>query len=189
MKKKMVLFAVVLVAALATLAPVAPLTGGPDKEQKNELQRLIETDQITWAELETFLQQNRPKPPKRPLIPEGWEVVEDVTPTQFQIADLEFVSFLKKGESYISGKEMRSRAIKLKANLGLRDTRYLLEHQDEIPAGLRDKYLVFPGTVLRRRPFGDLFVTCLCWVGDRWVQDWHWVGHDFGGYYVLPRGK
>ena len=118
-----------------------------------------------------------------------WEIVEDIEPSKFQVKDLEFISFLEKGEEFVKGEVMRQRAVKLKANLGLCDGKYLLEHQDEIPAKLRGKkYVVLPGTVLYDSD-GNLRVPCLCWDGDRWVLSFGWVGNAFYGRDCLARSK
>ena len=118
-----------------------------------------------------------------------WGVVEDVSPFEFKVKDLEFISFLEKGEDYIGGEEMRKRAVGLKANLGLADAKYLLDHKAEIPAKLRGKkYIVLPGTVLRDS-VGDLLVPYLGWRGGRWVLDFNWVDNAFNGYDVLARSK
>lgn len=119
----------------------------------------------------------------------GYTVVEDVAPTLDPDADLEFVSFLEPGESVVSGETMRKRAVALKANLGLADLKFLLEHQDKIPAEFRGtKYLAFPGTVLRS-PHGCLFVACLYWDVGRWVVDFDRVADDWFVVDLLPRCK
>ena len=118
-----------------------------------------------------------------------WGVVEDVSPFEFKVKDLEFISFLEKGEDYIGGEEMRKRAVGLKANLGLADAKYLLDHKAEIPAKLRGKkYIVLPGTVLRDSN-SDLRVPYLGWVGGRWVLRFLWLDFDFLGRDVLARSK
>lgn len=123
------------------------------------------------------------------LIPEGWEVLEDVAPSEFKVAELEFVSFLEKGERCVSGEEMRRRAIQLKANFGLADGKYLLDHQDEIPAELRGNHIVLTGTLLRPRG-GGLSVPALGWHGGRWGHGFVWRICDCcGGPYRLPRRK
>mgnify|MGYP001592610709 CR=1 FL=1 len=120
------------------------------------------------------------------LIPTGWTIIEDVVPSIKNGRD--FITFLEKGESYINGEVMRKRAKKLTANLGLVDAKNDLEHQDNIPVGLRGKYLVYSGTVLRVSG-GRLSVPCLFWYGDRWVLRFDWLGSDFHGFGRLARGK
>ena len=122
------------------------------------------------------------------LIPENWEVLEDIAPTLKSIADLELVPFLNQNESFIAGTVMRSRAITLKANLGLVDAKYLLDHQLEIPAEFRSNVLVFAGTLLRGSN-GDLHVAYLCWNGNRWCLRFYRVGCDWDDGDRLVRCK
>lgn len=122
------------------------------------------------------------------IIPGEWRVVEDVAPTITSIADLEFVSHLKGGESYVSGEKMCRRAVELKANYGLSDAKFFLDHQEAIPEEIRGKFIVFTGTK-SRSPGGGLSVACLYWDGDRWIQYWPWLDDYFGADCVLPRGK
>ncbi|TAN33268.1 hypothetical protein EPN28_02740 [Patescibacteria group bacterium] len=118
-----------------------------------------------------------------------WEVVEDVAPSQFEVKDLEYVSFLEPDDpGYVNGEVMRARAVVLKANYGLVDGKRMLECQAEIPKEMQDKIIVLPGTLLRGRR-GGLYVACLSWVGARWVLDVRWVVYGFGASYLLPRGK
>lgn len=112
-------------------------------------------------------------PPQTPHISTGifpdWEVVEDVEQMpNLDIAKMKFKSFLKNGESYISGDEMRERAVALKCNLGLSDAEYLLEpsvgNPDRAPWQVhrpaRDRPAQFDAQPLRgdpalaRRPLG-----------------------------------
>lgn len=122
------------------------------------------------------------------LIPNGWEIVEDVEPSKFQIKDLEMVSFLENGEEYVKGEVLRKRAVGLKANLGLADAKYILDYQAEIPPEFRTKYFVFPGTLLRS-PDGDLRVAYLGWDGERWCHNFNWVDVDFSVSDRLVRSK
>src|SRR3989338_7437628 len=78
------------------------------------------------------------------FIPKGWTLVEDVTPTEFEVQDLEFIPFLEAGESGISGRVMRERSLKLMANLGLDDAIRVLKDQTEIPAVMQDYFIIFP---------------------------------------------
>ncbi len=122
------------------------------------------------------------------IIPKEWVVVEDVQPSKFQVKDMEMVSFLETGEDYVKGEVMRKRAVGLKANLGLADAKYLLDHQAEIPLEFQNKYIVFPGTVLRGSG-GGLHVPCLGWDGDRWVLNFFWVDGGFRDFGRLARSK
>jgi len=115
------------------------------------------------------------------LIPAGYEVIEDVEPSQFQVKDLKLVPFLEDGENYVDGEELRQRAKKLKANLGLADAKFIMDHQNEIPTEFRDKYLVFTGTLLHSLG-GELSVAYLSWSRGRWYLSFYWLGHGwFGG--------
>jgi len=121
------------------------------------------------------------------LISAGWEIVEDVEPSQLKGKTLEMVSFLK-GEDYVNGDAMKKRAVELKANLGLADAKYLLNHQNEIPVEFRDNVLVCAGTVLRS-PGGRLCVACLGWGVDRWYLGFGWLDSDWRGGGRLLRCK
>jgi len=122
------------------------------------------------------------------LIPKGWEVVEDVAPTDFQVGDLEFISFLEGNETSVGSETMRSRAVVLKANLGLADGKRILAEQEKIPVELRGCIIVLPGTVLRS-PDGCLRVADLYWNGNRWCLFHHWIVSDWGGRDRLARNK
>lgn len=112
------------------------------------------------------------------LIPEKWEVVEDVEPRSFKVGDLKFKSFLQGDETYVGGDTMRQRAVELKGNLGLSDAKYFLEHQSEIPTELRGKYIVFAGTVMRGSG-GSIHVPFIYFNDGRWVLGFDWLGCHF----------
>ncbi|MBI5023140.1 MAG: hypothetical protein HZC05_03195 [Candidatus Magasanikbacteria bacterium] len=120
------------------------------------------------------------------LIPQGWTIVEDVAPTLKSASGLGLVSFLESGESRIIGTVLRERAITLKANFGLVDAKYLLDHQLEIQTEFRSNVLVFAGTLLRGSD-GGLRVACLCWDGDHWYLNFDWLGSVWSGGDRLPR--
>lgn len=117
----------------------------------------------------------------------GFTVLEDVAPSEFKVADLELVPFLKNGESFINGETLRTRAVTLKANLGLVDAKYILDHKAEIPTEFR-RVLVFTGTLLRGSD-GDLRVAVLYWLDGRWCLNFNWVGNGFDDYSRLVRCK
>jgi hypothetical protein len=118
----------------------------------------------------------------------GYAVVEDVAPTLKSVGDLEFAPFLEPGEDYVNGETMRQRAKKLGANLGLVDLKFVLDRQAEIPAEMRDKYIVFSGTVLRN-PNGYLYVADLYRSGDGWYLRWNYLDRDWLGSGRLARSK
>ncbi len=104
----------------------------------------------------------------------GWEIVENVKPSKFEINELELVSFLEKGEDEVVGEEMRRRAVRLRANLGLDDAKFVLDHQAEILVGFRGKFLLFPGTL-----FDCLHIICLFWKDGEWRPCFVPVGFNF----------
>ncbi len=129
-----------------------------------------------------------PVPLKHDKTKDGWKLLEHV---EFygQPFDFDLVEFLKPGESYVNGEEMKQRAIKLNAHLGQGHAEYLEANQDRIPKEFRDKYyLVFPGTVWRGSG-GDRYVPCLRWDGDRWCLHFGWlrVGWDSNDRLVCLR--
>ena len=100
-------------------------------------------------------------------------------PVEMTIGDrtYEILGFLRGDEKSVSGSVMVERAKEMQANLGQDDGQYLLDHQKEIPEALRGKVVfVFPDW---RHPVDPVRVACVSWNGIRWVQDWHWLGHDF----------
>jgi hypothetical protein len=114
---------------------------------------------------------------------------EDVEPTVKSVADLELVYFLKPNDDgRITGQVMRQRAVTLKANLGLSDAKYLLDHQSEISPEFRGKVLVFVGTLLRGSN-GRLYVAGLYWDDGRWCLDFYWLDDDWRGGFCLARCK
>jgi len=118
----------------------------------------------------------------------GWEIVEDVKPSKFEVKDLELVSFLEKDkdEESVKGEVVRQRAVSLRANLGLDDAKYVLDHQIEIPVEFRGKFLLFPGTL-----FDCLHIVCLFWKDGQWQPCFLPVGFgfDFDDVDLLVRSK
>lgn len=104
----------------------------------------------------------------------GWKPVENVKPSKFEVKDLELVSFLENGEESIKGEVMHQRAIRLRANLGLEDVKYILDHQAEIPVEFRGKFLLFPGTL-----FDCLHIVCLFWKDGEWCPAFLPTGFGF----------
>lgn len=124
------------------------------------------------------------------LIPKEWTIVEDVEPTpDLKVEELEFISFLEQGESYVGGEVMRGRAKKLGANLGLADGKRILEQEDKIPVELHGQIvIVLLGTVLTDAD-GVPRVACFRWNGNRWCLCWYWLDGGWDGSYRLARRK
>lgn len=110
---------------------------------------------------------------------DGWTLLEDYSSTIAEVSELELVSFLKEGESSVTGEEMRARAVTLRGNFSQRQAEYLLDYQDEIPVEWRSYYLVFPATLWRAAD-GGLGVPCLDWSGGRWCLSFSWLVRDWG---------
>ena len=109
---------------------------------------------------------------------------QNLKPTNFNLADLQFRSFIKEGDSkYITGEEMRRRAITMKGNLGLADAKNLRDQLNSHPDKRKDlqgKYIVLPDTLLRHSG-GGLLVACLFWYGGSWGFCFGWLGLGWGG--------
>lgn len=121
----------------------------------------------------------------------SWKVIKDVSPTEFQVKDLEFVTFVKEGELLVNYKVARKRAIGLKANFGIADAQYLLEHQKEIPAEFfeTEERIVFPGTLLRDKG-GSLMVGYLfLGIDGRWHGAFRGIYGPWGSHEYLARRK
>lgn len=103
----------------------------------------------------------------RDLLPQGWEVVENVEENPVPINELRFASFLK-GERFVSGKEMRRRAKEMGAAQGLRQGRFFLEEQEKAPRELRRRYDLPLAGALVQAPDCLLYIPCLVWHVDRW---------------------
>lgn len=114
----------------------------------------------------------------------GWTLVDHVPRSITAVSDLELVPFLRDGEKVLCGYDMMGRArYEFGADLGQEDGEFLLEHQDEIPAELRQFYLVFSRTVWQVS-LGFLYVSCLLFFVGRWYLYFIWLDDDF-----RPRGR
>ncbi|MBI3088852.1 MAG: hypothetical protein HYY99_01180 [Candidatus Colwellbacteria bacterium] len=118
---------------------------------------------------------------------EGWRLVWNLNEEPVPVSELEPVSFLKQGEEYISGQEMRVRAYKEKANFGQRQAEYMLEHEGEMPFECRD-CLAFPGTGWCDQS-GSLLIPCLLWYGDGWCLDFAKLEREWDSFDRIIRRK
>lgn len=97
-----------------------------------------------------------------------WKIMEDVVPT-FS-CNFDFISVLGSDEWVTSFSKIRKRvnSSKNQANLGIYDAEHLLlEHQEEIPASLHNKYIIFPGTLVYMDGFLPR-IPCLKWKNNKW---------------------
>ncbi len=127
------------------------------------------------------------------LIPEIWEVTEDVIPSEFKISDLEFISFLVGDEQQISGHEMRKRAVTLRGNMGIVDSKRIIAGWTKIPKEPWNKYsyIALPGTVLRDLG-GNLQIPYICqhhWHEGRLELHFVRISENFIGIGCLARIK
>lgn len=121
------------------------------------------------------------------FIPKGEVVIRDVEPSKFRVSDLEFVSLLRDDKESVSGKEMCQRAVMLRCNFGLCDAKRLC--QNEIPENLRNKRIVFPGTVLVEF-VGSVNerVPVLVYASGRWNMVLQLINGDYSSpVYSFPR--
>jgi hypothetical protein len=110
---------------------------------------------------------------------DGWTLIEEGPKLSKKNQKLEIVSFLKEGESYINGEEMRKRAKEL-GSLGQHQAEQLLKQASDIPEEWKNYYLLFPETVWRH-PGGLLYVPYLYWDGGRWVLRFGYVDDAAAG--------
>jgi len=106
-------------------------------------------------------------------------LIKDALPTTMTVGGrtYDILGFLQGNEKLVKGDIMVTRAVNMNANLGEDDGQYLLDHQDEIPAVLRNR-VVFVFTDWRH-PSGPERVCSLCWDGSRWIKYWYWLDYDF----------
>lgn len=82
------------------------------------------------------------------LIPDGYEILDSGEQHKFEMKDLEYISFVEKGQSPVWGKTMRQRALDMGAGLGFADAKSAMVRSAEIPNEYRNKSILFPGTRL-----------------------------------------
>lgn len=113
---------------------------------------------------------------------DGWELLEEGPPRLVEPADLHLSTFLDEGETYANGEEMLQRSINSVPTCGplagQHQAEQLLEQQDQIPAELRDKVIVFLATKWRGSD-GARYVPYLYWLGSRWQLRFYWLGHGY----------
>lgn len=155
---------------LGQIEAIVNKLGGMDGVAKFLAGELIVASPVTSSELvstSTFIYDKTK---------DGWKLVENVTEAMdFKIKDLQLVSFLKSGESYVNGEVMRQRAIEMKCNFGQQHAEYLISNQNEISKEFRKYTLVFSGTVWQC-PYGCRYVPFLRWNGGQWILNFSWLG-------------
>lgn len=111
----------------------------------------------------------------------GWTLEEEGPqhPKGLTVGGLKLQQFLKDGQKYIKGDELRRRAKDSNnANLGQHTVEYLIEHQTDIPAEWRKYILVFPVTVWLDSSF-YFRIPQLYWSSGQWQQDFTWLRYGF----------
>lgn len=101
-----------------------------------------------------------------------WRILENVSPTKFYLGELESVCFLKRKETGlnpdgVSIEEVRRRATKLGANMGLADAKRVYGNWGELSPKLWGRPLLFPGTVFVNPQCGDRYIIYLVRLPDR----------------------
>lgn len=101
-----------------------------------------------------------------------WRILENVPPTKFYLGELESVCFLKRKETGlnpdgVSIEEVRRRATKLGANMGLADAKRVYDHWGELSPKLWGRPLLFTGTVFFNPQCGDRYIMNLVRLPDR----------------------
>jgi len=133
-----------------------------------------------------ILKKETPNPEKVPLNlfkrnmnkEKDWKLERNIKETQlFSPNQLECVSFLEEGESFVTYEELVKRAEKIRADLGQRQAEHLLEHQEEIPKEWQQYCLVFLGTVWIEKS-GSRHCSYLYFDGH-WSLGFAWLSNDF----------
>lgn len=110
-------------------------------------------------------------------------VVEDVAPRlKLEASKIKVAPCTSSG--YITGKELRKRAVERGSNLGLLDGKHLFEHKNEIPKSVHDSgSIVFPGTLLRNKQGESEIPVLIACLGGEWDLDfWRLDDDDDGGW-------
>lgn len=101
-------------------------------------------------------------------------------PTEFTVGNrtYELLSYVRAGETAVTGHTMLVRTKELGADLGQEDAEHILKHQNEIPAELRGKIiLVF--TDWRNPDFPGFVAYLDCYDDGRWILHWFSSGRDW----------
>lgn len=108
---------------------------------------------------------------------DGWKVVEYKRGGQLRYDPATISLYLsenQKNGKAIEGHKLRNE-LQDQPVLNANVLDYLLAHPELIPDSWKGKYIFFWGTVYRGRD-GDLYVRCLCRVGDGWDWGYGWLG-------------
>ncbi len=146
------------------------------------IQRVLENPNCVFGNAVLAIDRGRPFDPAK-FIGEGWSIVEQdersLALSEVNIGDIQLVTMLKDGETYVRGEE---KLLRLKASgkirLDAKVFQTFWENNDLIPESWRGKTVFFDGTVLRR-PNGDRCVLCLCWNGVKCHWYCYWLEHDW----------
>lgn len=124
------------------------------------------------------------------LVPAGWSVVEDVAPSNFDVAKLRPRTILRDGESRIGGDKMRPRVPDAKANWGLADGARILDEQTRLSRDFDGMVIPLPGTVLHdQRGFRRLGFLCQDAYGGRWCLFFDYLGLDWHDFVPFATGE
>lgn len=117
-------------------------------------------------------------------VPDGWTVVEDVAPSEFDVSKMRPISFITREEFAVNSEVMRERAVKKGCNFGLVDGMRILTEQDKLSARFYEiGRILLPGTVLCDEN-GALCIPVISFDRDRdrWVLYFRhlhaWSDHD-----------
>lgn len=123
------------------------------------------------------------------LIPEGWEIVEDVAPTLKSAFELGvYRPPLRRRAHGKRLEDVRAHGKEKGISLGFSDLRVALVDSANISVGLRQYYIVFSGTVFRG-PSGRLCIAYLFYGTGGWRLDWEFLSDDWYGIMRLARVK
>jgi hypothetical protein len=101
-------------------------------------------------------------------LPNGWKIINPGAPSKFEVSKLRLYHFLKKDELSIDIEEMRRRAKKVNANLGLEDGDRMLNEQNSINHSFKDYYIPLPAVDLYGSR-GGRDILCLGYSKGRWM--------------------